>query len=97
MLAWPNPKPNPPLPALLHTPNPHPSKLTPNPPKNAPPPPQAIKATYPDNFRVDYALSREQKNRSGGKMYIQDKVGYLGVVGLGGFRSLKFGGLGAGA
>lgn len=35
---------------------------------------QAIKATYPDNFRVDYALSREQKNKSGGKMYIQDKV-----------------------
>ncbi|GBF89475.1 ferredoxin-NADP+ reductase [Raphidocelis subcapitata] len=34
----------------------------------------AIKATYPDNFRVDYALSREQKNQSGGKMYIQDKV-----------------------
>merc|ERR1712244_186910 len=29
---------------------------------------------YPDNFRVDYALSREQTNKSGGKMYIQDKV-----------------------
>ena len=25
-------------------------------------------------FRVDYALSREQKNKKGGKMYIQDKV-----------------------
>lgn len=25
-------------------------------------------------FRLDYALSREQKNKSGGKMYIQDKV-----------------------
>lgn len=35
---------------------------------------QAIKAAYPDNFRVDYALSREQKNNSGGKMYIQDKM-----------------------
>ena len=28
----------------------------------------------PDNFRVDYALSREQNNVDGGKMYIQDKV-----------------------
>ncbi|KAL5217782.1 hypothetical protein ABZP36_018466 [Zizania latifolia] len=29
---------------------------------------------YPDNFRYDKALSREQKNRSGGKMYVQDKI-----------------------
>merc|ERR1712228_156360 len=29
---------------------------------------------YPENFRVDYALSREQTNKDGGKMYIQDKV-----------------------
>ena len=36
--------------------------------------PQAILATYPDQFRVDYALSREQQNKKGGKMYIQDKV-----------------------
>merc|ERR1719245_371805 len=28
----------------------------------------------PDNFRLDYALSREQENKKGGKMYIQDKV-----------------------
>lgn len=35
---------------------------------------QGIKAKFPDNFRVDYALSREQENKSGGKMYIQDKV-----------------------
>jgi len=35
---------------------------------------QAAKAKYPDNFRLDYALSREQSNKSGGKMYIQDKV-----------------------
>jgi ferredoxin--NADP+ reductase len=35
---------------------------------------QAIAKAYPDQFRVDYALSREQKNKSGGKMYIQDKV-----------------------
>jgi ferredoxin--NADP+ reductase len=35
---------------------------------------QKIKAERPDNFRVDYALSREATNRAGGKMYIQDKV-----------------------
>ncbi|KAG6420532.1 hypothetical protein SASPL_117063 [Salvia splendens] len=29
---------------------------------------------YPDNFRFDRALSREQKNRNGGKMYVQDKI-----------------------
>lgn len=33
-----------------------------------------LSATYPDQFRVDYALSREQQNVRGGKMYIQDKV-----------------------
>ena len=35
---------------------------------------QAAKSKFPDNFRVDYALSREEKNKKGGKMYIQDKV-----------------------
>jgi ferredoxin--NADP+ reductase len=35
---------------------------------------QAIKTSHPDNFRLDYALSREQTNVDGGKMYIQDKV-----------------------
>jgi len=35
---------------------------------------QDMAQTYPDNFRVDYALSREQTNKSGGKMYIQDRV-----------------------
>jgi len=35
---------------------------------------QQTKAAFPDNFRLDYALSREQTNKSGGKMYIQDKV-----------------------
>jgi ferredoxin--NADP+ reductase len=35
---------------------------------------QDAKARYPDNFRLDYALSREQSNKKGGKMYIQDKV-----------------------
>ncbi len=28
---------------------------------------QAIAKAYPDQFRVDYALSREQKNKSGGE------------------------------
>lgn len=35
---------------------------------------QAMYATYPDQFRLDYALSREQTNSKGGKMYIQDKI-----------------------
>jgi ferredoxin--NADP+ reductase len=35
---------------------------------------QSVKAKYPDQFRLDYALSREQNNKKGGKMYIQDKV-----------------------
>jgi ferredoxin--NADP+ reductase len=29
---------------------------------------------FPGQFRIDYALSREQNNKKGGKMYIQDKV-----------------------
>ncbi|KAL2467417.1 Ferredoxin--NADP reductase [Abeliophyllum distichum] len=29
---------------------------------------------YPENFRYDRALSREQQNKSGGKMYVQDKI-----------------------
>ena len=29
---------------------------------------------FPNNFRLDYALSREAMNKKGGKMYIQDKV-----------------------
>lgn len=36
---------------------------------------QAIAATHPENFRLDYALSREgPPNKRGGKMYIQDKI-----------------------
>jgi ferredoxin--NADP+ reductase len=35
---------------------------------------QAIKAANPEKFKLDYALSREQTNKKGGKMYIQDKV-----------------------
>ena len=34
---------------------------------------QVLKS-HPDNFKLDYALSRESKNKDGGKMYIQDKV-----------------------
>ena len=34
----------------------------------------SIKEKFPENFRYDLALSREQTNKSGGKMYIQDKV-----------------------
>ncbi|CAO2835169.1 unnamed protein product [Amaranthus hypochondriacus] len=29
---------------------------------------------YPENFRYDTALSREQQNKKGGKMYVQDKI-----------------------
>jgi len=32
------------------------------------------KAKYPDQFRFDYAVSREQKNAAGQKMYIQTKM-----------------------
>jgi len=35
---------------------------------------QAALSKYPNNFKLDYALSREQTNTKGGKMYIQDKV-----------------------
>ncbi|MEW5305569.1 MAG: hypothetical protein WDW36_008101 [Sanguina aurantia] len=35
---------------------------------------QAIAKTNPEQFRLDYALSREQKNTKGGKLYIQDKI-----------------------
>jgi Oxidoreductase NAD-binding domain len=35
---------------------------------------QEIVAAYPEQFRVDYALSREMQNKDGGKMYIQNKM-----------------------
>ena len=35
---------------------------------------QTILKNFPNNFKLDYALSREMKNKDGGKMYIQDKV-----------------------
>ncbi len=35
---------------------------------------EEIQQRYPDNFRLTYAISREQKNAQGGRMYIQDRV-----------------------
>lgn len=35
----------------------------------------AYKAAFPDQFRYDYAISREQKNAAGKKMYLQNKMG----------------------
>lgn len=35
---------------------------------------EAMQAQYPNNFRLTYAISREQKNAQGGRMYIQDRV-----------------------
>ena len=35
---------------------------------------KAIPKTYPDKFRYDVALTREQTKKDGGKMYIQEKA-----------------------
>ncbi len=35
---------------------------------------QEYKSNFPDNFRYTKAISREEKNSKGGRMYIQDKV-----------------------
>ena len=35
---------------------------------------EAMQAKYPQNFRLTYAISREQNNPAGGRMYIQDRV-----------------------
>jgi ferredoxin--NADP+ reductase len=35
---------------------------------------EELQAKYPNNFRVTYAISREQKNPEGGRMYIQHRV-----------------------
>jgi ferredoxin--NADP+ reductase len=35
---------------------------------------EEIQQKYPDHFRMTYAISREQKNAEGGRMYIQDRV-----------------------
>lgn len=35
---------------------------------------EAMAGAYPDNFCLTYAISREQQNAEGGKMYIQDRI-----------------------
>lgn len=35
---------------------------------------EEMQAKYPDNFELTYAISREQKNAEGGRMYIQHRV-----------------------
>ncbi|MDJ0508562.1 MAG: phycobilisome linker polypeptide [Crocosphaera sp.] len=35
---------------------------------------EEIQTNYPDNFELTYAISREQKNSEGGRMYIQHRV-----------------------
>ncbi len=35
---------------------------------------EEMQERYPDNFRLTYAISREQKNNEGGRMYIQHRV-----------------------
>lgn len=35
---------------------------------------EELQAKYPDNFELTYAISREQTNAEGGKMYIQNRV-----------------------
>lgn len=35
---------------------------------------EAFQKQYPENFELTYAISREQKNAEGGKMYIQHRV-----------------------
>jgi ferredoxin--NADP+ reductase len=35
---------------------------------------EEIQSKYPNNFRLTCAISREQKNAQGGRMYIQDRV-----------------------
>jgi ferredoxin--NADP+ reductase len=36
---------------------------------------EKMKEIAPDNFRLEFAVSREQKNASGEKMYIQTRIG----------------------
>ncbi|MEM9136481.1 MAG: ferredoxin-NADP reductase, partial [Cyanobacteria bacterium P01_F01_bin.42] len=35
---------------------------------------EQMEKDYPENFKLTYAISREQKNPTGGKMYIQDRI-----------------------
>merc|ERR1712216_1082000 len=41
---------------------------------------QPILKEFPNNFKLDYALSREQKNKDGGKMYIH--MYFCGLKGM---------------
>merc|ERR1712066_923276 len=44
------------------------------------------KKKFPEQFRYDYAISREQKNAEGQKMYIQTKKPHLYICGLKGME-----------
>jgi len=35
---------------------------------------EELQAQFPDNFRLTYAISREQQNAEGGKMYLQNRI-----------------------
>lgn len=35
---------------------------------------EELQQQFPENFRLTYAISREQQNSEGGKMYIQDRI-----------------------
>ncbi len=35
---------------------------------------EKLQEEFPDNFRLTYAISREQKNADGGKMYLQNRI-----------------------
>lgn len=35
---------------------------------------EELQSQFGDHFRLDYAISREQKNQRGGKMYLQDRI-----------------------
>lgn len=35
---------------------------------------EELQSQFGDRFRMDYAISREQKNQEGGKMYLQDRI-----------------------
>ena len=39
---------------------------------------EEIQQQFPDNFRLTYAISREQKNKDGGRMYIQHRCQEMG-------------------
>ena len=39
---------------------------------------EELQQQFPDNFRLTYAISREQKNKDGGRMYIQHRCQEMG-------------------